>query len=149
MFHETRRIACVVYLMLLLGTFLAGILRGPFLLVLFLLIAQGFAAAWYMVSYIPYGTFGMCDVTFSYDLYVLLFTIPYVRLMIVFSIPHLYFRPNIHNQYILVRKMIYPSALLLLSHFSLPLPSFPYPASLVKTCVGTVMRSNISRLVCG
>ncbi len=78
MFHKTRRIACIVYLALLLGTFLAGVLDGPFVVVLLLLIAQGIAAIWYMVSYIPYGMYLSCgEIIFMF--YVLLFPIAYVR----------------------------------------------------------------------
>merc|ERR1712164_148010 len=56
MFKETRRVACIVYMIMLVVVFVVAVTKGELVgLVLLLLIIQACAAVWYSASYIPYG----------------------------------------------------------------------------------------------
>jgi hypothetical protein len=55
MFHKTRRVACVIYLVLLLTVFICALSDVPFGVVIVLFFMQMAAAFWYAISYIPYG----------------------------------------------------------------------------------------------
>ncbi len=55
MFHPTRRITCVIYLVLLIAVFAVAMSKAPFGVVILLFILQFAAATWYAISYIPYG----------------------------------------------------------------------------------------------
>ena len=55
MFHPTRRVACAVYLVLLVAVFVCALAKVPFGIVMLLFIVQCLAATWYAISYIPYG----------------------------------------------------------------------------------------------
>ncbi|GMH56170.1 hypothetical protein TrLO_g7702 [Triparma laevis f. longispina] len=55
MFHPTRRVACIIYLVLLIAVFACALSGVPFGIVLVLFLIQLCAATWYAISYIPYG----------------------------------------------------------------------------------------------
>ena len=55
MFHKTRRVACVMYLSLLLTVLVLAVTEQPVGLVILFWCAQFVAATWYAASYIPYG----------------------------------------------------------------------------------------------
>ena len=55
MFHVTRRVACIIYLVLLIAVFVCAVSKVPFGVVILLFICQMVAATWYAISYIPYG----------------------------------------------------------------------------------------------
>jgi hypothetical protein len=55
MFHKTRRISCIVYLVLLVTTFAVAVAGVNAAIVILLLLLQAVAATWYMLSYIPYA----------------------------------------------------------------------------------------------
>ncbi|CAM9868208.1 unnamed protein product [Ectocarpus sp. 4 AP-2014] len=55
MFHKKRRIACVIYLVLLFAVIILAFLGTPAGIILLILIVQMCAAVWYTASYIPYG----------------------------------------------------------------------------------------------
>ncbi|GMI26817.1 hypothetical protein TeGR_g14741, partial [Tetraparma gracilis] len=55
MFHPTRRVACIIYLVLLIAVFGCAVGGVPFGVVIVLFICQFCAATWYALSYIPYG----------------------------------------------------------------------------------------------
>jgi Got1/Sft2-like family len=55
MFHKVRRIAAIIYLVMLAAVFIAAVAGAPVPLVLVLLVIQCIAAVWYSASYIPYG----------------------------------------------------------------------------------------------
>ncbi|CAM9396934.1 unnamed protein product [Discosporangium mesarthrocarpum] len=55
MFHKSRRVACITYLVLLVAVLVVAVVGADFIIVLVLLILQAMAAIWYSASYIPYG----------------------------------------------------------------------------------------------
>jgi len=55
MFHKTRRVACIIYLVLLIAVFACAMSEVPFGVVIVLFFMQMMAAFWYAISYIPYG----------------------------------------------------------------------------------------------
>ena len=55
MFDPTRRIACVIYLVLLITVFVLAMCRVNVWLIIFVLIIEMMAATWYALSYIPWG----------------------------------------------------------------------------------------------
>lgn len=55
MFARTRRVACIIYLVLLVTVLALALANMPFGVVLITLILQMVAAVWYTASYIPYG----------------------------------------------------------------------------------------------
>ena len=55
MFHPTRRVACIIYLVLLITVFALAMAKAPVGVIIPLMIVQLCAATWYAASYIPYG----------------------------------------------------------------------------------------------
>eukprot|EP00752_Nemacystus_decipiens_P002201 g2094.t1 len=55
MFHKKRRIACILYIVLLFAVIILAFLNTPVIIVLLVLVCQMCAAVWYTASYIPYG----------------------------------------------------------------------------------------------